>query len=1158
MARFFIEHPVAATVLSVIVVVLGLVALPQLPIAQYPEITPPTVEVSATYPGANARDVATQVAVPLEQQINGVEDMLYMESKCTNDGRMALTITFEVGTDLNMAQVLVQNRVSQALSKLPAAVQQTGVTTKKKSPSIILCVNLVSPDGRYDQLYLSNYAALQVKDDLVGLPGVGDVTFLGEREYSMRVWLYPDRVAHRDLAAGDIVKAIQQQNTQVAAGQVGQPPVPAGVGLAFQYPINTRGRLKTEAEFGKIIVKTGQDGSITRLRDVGRVELGAKNVDVGSTLDGQPTITLAVFQLPGSNAIRTADNVRNKMEELKPRFPPGLEYRIVYDTTPFISESVHEVFNALRDAVILVAIVVLLFLQDWKAMILPMIDVPVSLIGTLAVMAVLGFTLNNLTLFGLVLAIGIVVDDAIVVLESVEHWMAQGLGAKAATIKAMGEITGPIIAITLVLSAVLIPGAFIAGITGQFFRQFALTIAAAMMISALNAMTMTPSRAVMILKGQHAGAHGPGAKEALPWWGVAILCGLLTVWVGEKLLAGRLGLPSPHSHEAAGWWGWLVRAVLFLPGAVLGVLVAQSLNRALGRVFRAFNRLFDRVTAAYGRGVARTLRLTVAVMLVYGGLLGLTYVGFTRVPAGFIPQQDKGYLIVGIQLPDAAALGRTEKVVREVNRMILGDEERGGKYRGPRPAGGQLYQSVPGVAHTVAVEGMSLLTNANGSNLGSMFIVLEPFEERSDGLHANKILAEVRRRLAVVQEAQVVVFGAPPVDGLGTAGGFKMQVRDVGSAGLTTLQLSAEALARAGNTAPGLVGVNTTFRANSPQLSAKVDEAKAMSMHVPVGNINEALQVYLGSLYVNDVTLFDRNFQVNVQADPHARLRADDLRQLKVRSTNGQMVPLGTMLDVTEVSGPATVFRYNTKPAAAITGSTVPGVSSGQAITEMRAAAANELPRALDFQWTELTLLQIKAGNTAMFAFGLAVLLVFLILAFQYESWTLPLAVILVVPMCLLCSIVGVALTGGDINIFTQIGFVVLVGLASKNAILIVEYAKVKQEEGVPAREAAVEACRLRLRPIVMTSFAFILGVVPLMIAHGAGAEMRQTLGIAVFSGMLGVTLFGIFLTPVFYCVIDWFGARGRARTGAAPESALPDGIHAGSVSKDPAVHQSS
>ncbi len=1063
--RFFIDHPIAASVLSIVIVLVGGLALKTLPIAQYPEIAPPTVEVSTVYPGADAKTVAETVASPIEQQVNGVENMLYMESKSTNDGQMKLTVTFAVGTDLDMAQVLVQNRVSLAMPKLPDAVKQNGVSTKKKSPSIILCVNLISPDDRYDQLYLSNYASMQVKDSLARLPGVGDVSFLGEREYSMRIWLDPERVAARGLTAGDIARAVREQNVQVAAGQIGQPPVDQE--LAFQYSVNTQGRLVDAAQFGEIIVQTGEAGQVTRLRDVGRIELGAKNSDVTSTLNGKPSVTLAVFQLPGSNALATAQGIGAEMERLKERFPEGLEYQIVYDTTPFIAESIHEVEKALRDATILVAIVVLVFLQNWRAAVIPLIAVPVSLVGTFAVMAALGFSLNNLSLFGLVLAIGIVVDDAIVVVENVEHHLAHGLSPKEATRKAMEEVSGPVIAVALVLCAVFVPTAFITGITGEFFRQFALTIAVSTVISAFNSLTLSPALSALLLKP-------PGqARDPL----------------------------------------------------------TRLLDLALGWFFRGFNRFFDFSAGWYANLVGRTLRLSLIVLLVYGGLLWLTYFGFTSVPGGFIPDQDKGYLLVNAQLPDAASLGRTQEVMREVEEIVRETE---------------------GVADTLSVQGMSFLTNANGSNLGSMFVILDGFEERH-GRSANEIAAELRTRFAAIQDAQIGIFGAPPVDGLGNASGFKLQIQDRRDVGAMALQEATDATIAAGSKQPGLVGLFTPQRSGTPQFFVAVDRSKAKAMGVPLNEVFDALQIYLGSLYVNDVTLFGRNFQVNLQAD--ARFRSDPVAvgKLQVRNSRGEMLPLGTLIDVQDTSGPAALNRYNMYPAAAISGGTLPGVSSGDAIRLMEAAAAESLPDTMGYEWTELSLLQIQAGNTATVVFAVAVVLVFLVLAFQYESWTLPLAVILVVPMCLLCSIAGVALARLDINIFTQIGFIVLVGLASKNAILIVEFAKMRQEAGAPRFEATIEACRLRLRPIIMTSFAFILGVVPLVLASGAGAEMRRALGIAVFSGMLGVTLFGILLTPVFYYVLQWRSERRGALAEAVRLRVEADGQEASPATAKPA-----
>jgi multidrug efflux pump len=1051
-ARFFIDHPIFAAVLSIVIVLGGGLAVMTLPIAQYPEVSPPTIEVSAIYPGASAQVVAETVSIPVEQEVNGVENMLYMESQCTNDGRMTLTITFKVGTNLDMAQVLVQNRVSLAMPKLPDAVKQSGVSTKKKSPSIILCVNLLSPDGRYDQLYLSNYASRNVKDALARLPGVGDVSFLGELEYSMRVWLDPERVAARDLTAGDVVRSIREQNVQVAAGQIGQPPVAKD--LPFQYTMSTEGRLVDEEQFRDIIIKSGKGGQVTRLRDVARVELGGKSADVTSSLDGKPTITLAVYQLPGSNALDTAQGIRSELDRLSQRFPAGLTYKIVYDTTPFISESIHEVTKSLRDAIILVAIVVLVFLQSWRAAIIPLAAVPVSLIGTFAVMAGMGFSLNNLSLFGLVLAIGIVVDDAIVVVENVEHHLAHGLSPRDATRRAMDEVAGPVIAVALVLCAVFIPTAFISGITGQFFRQFALTIAVSTAISAFNSLTLSPALSAILLK------------------------------------------PKTATRDP----------------------LTRLLDLTLGWFFKGFNGLFDFSTSLYAQIVSRMLRLSAIVLLVYGGLLYLTYVGFTSVPGGFIPTQDKGYLVVDAQLPDAASLSRTQKAMTRVDELI---------------------RSTEGVAHTVGIQGMSIVSNAYASNLGTLFVVLEDFDQRKkSGVTADTVAAALRAKFAPIQEAQFNAFGAPPVDGLGNASGFKIQIQDRSSVGPAALQKAVEDLVEAGDAEPRLDGMYTAFRSNTPQLSADVDRSKAKAMGVPLDEVFDALQIYLGSLYVNDVTLFGRNYQVNVQADSQFRSKPEDVGRLKVRNNQGEMLPLGTLLDVRNQSGPSMISRYNMYPAAAVNGGTAPGVSSGDAITIVERLAKEKLPASMGYEWTELTLLQIQAGNTAMIVFALAVVLVFLVLAAQYESWTLPLAVILVVPMCLLCSVIGVALAHLDINIFTQIGLVVLVGLASKNAILIVEFAKARREAGVASFEATVEACRMRLRPIMMTSFAFILGVVPLVIAQGAGAEMRRTLGIAVFSGMLGVTLFGIFLTPVFYYVIQRLADRRQPIVTAAKASA--------------------
>lgn len=1131
-AKFFIDRPVLGVVISLVIVFAGVAGGCTLPIAQYPEITPPTVEVSCSYPGASAAVVLDTVAATIEQEVNGVERMLYMSSQSTNDGGYKLTVTFELGTNLDMAQVLVQNRVNLAMPRLPDAVKTIGVSTKKKSPSILLVVNMfaeIDPETgkpHFDQLYLSNYATIQIRDELARLKGVGDVSYLGQQDYSMRVWLNPDRMSAYQLTATDVQRVLREQNVQVAAGQLGQQPVPAG--QDFQYTLSTQGRLVEPEQFGEIIVKTGAKGQIVRLKDIGRISLGAKNLDTRCTLDGGPSVGLAIFQLPGSNALATADGIRKRMKELEERFPKGLKYAIVYDTTPFIRESVNEVFKTLRDAVVLVAIVVLLFLQDWKAMILPMIDVPVSLIGTFAVMTVFGFTLNNLTLFGLVLAIGIVVDDAIVVLENVERWMERGLDSRNATIKAMEEITGPIIAITLVLCAVFLPSALITGISGQFYRQFALTISAAMIISATNAMTMTPSRAVMVFAGYKAGGHHDAAhdtREALPWWGWALLIGALVAWLFSGTVAGLLGVAPPaeagHGEEpvvseAAVTMSWVVWGVLFALGTIPGAFLGKPINRVLSRFFKVFNRGFDWVANLYGKVVGGLIRVSAIVLLFFVGALGLTWLGFMKIPTGFIPTQDKGYLLVNIQLPDSASLDRTVAVMSRIDAIL---------------------KKTDGVAHTLGVPGQSFVLNAVGSNLGSTYVILKEFEHRH-GHHLNA--GQIARRLqgqlfTEILDAQVAVFEAPAVDGLGSAGGFKLMVKDTGNLGLPTLQGQTENLVEKARAMPGIGGAFSSFRANTPQMYIDVDRTKCKSMGVSLDDVFSTLQVHLGGYYVNDFNFEGRTWQVNLQADAPFRIHPDSIGQLQVRNIAGQMVPLGTVTSVRDIGGPSMITRYNQKTAAPINGSAVPGVSSGQVIKLMDALSRQELAQSMTTEWTELTFLQLQEGSSAVFAFVGAVFLVFMVLAGQYESYSQPLAVILVVPMCLLSALFGIYIARLDINIFVQVGFIVLVGLAAKNAILIVEFAKANQDAGMPLVTATVEACRLRLRPIIMTSFAFILGVVPLVLAHGAGAEMRFTLGTAVFSGMLGVTFFGIFLTPVFYYVIRRVAPDEKPAAPAAP-----------------------
>jgi multidrug efflux pump len=1148
LARFFIDRPVLAWVISIVIVLLGAIAWGLLPIAQYPEITPPTVRVSTVYPGANAQVVADTVAAPIEQQVNGVEGMLYMSSQSSNDGTYTLDVTFELGTNLNMAQVLVQNRVAIAEPTLPDTVKAIGVTIKKRSPDILMAISLFSEDNPktgkpyHNQLYMSNYATIRLQDALARLEGVGDVTFLGQRDYSMRVWLDPNKLQSRNLTADDVVKVLREQNIQVAAGRVGSPPIPRG--QDFQYTLSTLGRLMDPDEFASIVLKTGSDGEVTYLRDVGWTELGAKSEDVSATRDGKPSVVMGIFQLPGSNALDVAKLVKAKMREMAKRFPEGLRYDINYDTTPFIRESVDEVFNTLRDAVILVAIVVLLFLQDWKSLLLPVIDVGVSLVGTFAVMKLMGFSLNNLTLFGLVLAIGIVVDDAIVVLENIERWLDKGLPVREATIKAMNEITGPILAITLVLSSVFLPSAFLGGITGQFFRQFALTISVSMIISAINAMTMTPARAASIfatrsvarslrereaahgVSGAHSeAAHGVSSlhsgKEALPWWFFGLLGGLVSLWLLEPILRSWLGVSAT---EIGGFKGtllkWKNNFLLFLPGliagGVLGWVIIRPVNWALGEFFRGFNWIFDRATQAYGRAVGWGLRFSAIVLLIYAGLIGLTGFGFSRAPSGFIPSQDQGILVVNVQLPDSASLERTAEVNAKISKIA---------------------QENPGVTHTVGVPGLSFVLNANSSNFGSMFIALRPFEERrqlseenQEDLSGEGIARSLRERFQrEVPEARINVFGRPAVPGLGNAGGFKLMVEAIGDVKLNHLQGQADTLARKGGAQHGFVGVFNSFRAGSPQLYIDIDRAKVKTMNVPLTDVFDALQVYMGGYYVNDFNRFGRTWQVNVQADAHFRVDAEALKQMKVRNADGDMIPLGAVIKVREVPGPVTITRYNMFPSAPIYGTTLPGVSSGDVLATMEQLAEQELPLSMTTEWTELSYLQKLSSRVESFrdlqqnpfsAFALGVVLVFFVLSGLYESWSLPLAVILVVPMCLLSALGGVLLAHMDVNIFVQVGFVVLVGLACKNAILIVEFARDRQAEGVSVFDAAVEAAKVRLRPIVMTSFAFILAMVPLVIAHGAGAEMRRALGTAVFAGMLGVTFFGIFLTPVFFSVI--------------------------------------
>jgi multidrug efflux pump len=1043
-SHFFIERPIFAIVLSIVLVIAGALAYLGLPTAQYPEIAPPTIQVTASYPGADPKVVAETVATPIEEQVNGVENMLYMSSQSTADGAMTLTVTFKLGTNLDIAQVLVQNRVAIANPQLPQTVRSLGVTVQKQSPDLMMVVHLLSPKGTYDQAYISNYAFLQVRDVLSRLQGVGNVNVFGAREYSMRVWLDPDKMYARSLTTDDIVSAIQAQNIQVAAGRLGAEPAPPGTEL--QLTLNTQGRLITPDQFGQIIVKRGDNGQILYLADVGRIDLGAKDYNVSSYLDGQSAVALAIFQLPGSNAVATAHAVRATMKNLSQVFPHDLEYTIVYDPTQFIEQSVEAVLHTLFEATVLVLIVVLVFLQTWRATIIPLLAVPVSLIGTFAVMAAFGFSLNNLSLFGLVLAIGIVVDDAIVVVEAVEHNIELGMEPKEATEKAMDQVGGAVVAIAIVLSAVFIPTAFISGITGQFYRQFALTIAVSTLISAFNSLTLSPALAGLLLKPRDA------KKDIL----------------------------------------------------------TRTFDLLFGWFFRLFNRAFDATINGYSRAVRRLLRVSAVVLLVYLGLLFLTGLGFDKVPGGFIPPQDQGYLIAFAQLPDGASLQRSEGVRKQMT---------------------EIAHKVPGVSHSVEFTGFSGLDGTNRNNTVTTFLTLAPFEERvkDPRLSGPGIAAAIRQKFAQIQDARVLVFPPPPVRGVGNAGGFKMQVQDRRGAGLPALQSATDLLIAKGNSGHGLVGLFTSFRSQVPQLYLDIDRRKVETLDVPLNSVFNTLQAYLGSTYVNDFNFLNRTDQVNIQGDAPFRVEPESIGKLYTRNNKNQMVPLGTLMDIKEVNGPDKVMHYNIYPSAEINGNTLPGVSSGQAIHVMEQLAKENLPSQFGFEWTELSLQEVLAGNSAVYIFPLCVLFVFLVLAAQYESWALPLAIILIVPMCLFAAISGVFLRSMDNDIFTQIGFVVLVGLACKNAILIVEFAKQQMDAGRDRMDAAVEAARLRLRPILMTSFAFTLGVLPLVIAVGPGAEMRQAIGTAVFSGMIGVTIFGIFLTPVFFSVImKLFGRKPR------------------------------
>ena len=1034
LSRFFIDRPIFAGVLSVLMLVAGLIALRGLPVSEYPEVVPPSVVVRANYPGANPKVIAETVATPLEEAINGVEDMLYMGSQATTDGLLTLTVTFKLGTDPDKAQQLVQNRISQAEPRLPEEVRRLGVTTVKSSPDLTMVVHLLSPSERYDMTYLRNYALLNVKDRLARIEGVGQVQLFGAGDYSMRVWLDPGKVAERGLSAGDVVRAIREQNVQAAAGVVGASPGLPGIDV--QLSINAQGRLQTEEEFGDIIVRSGADGAVTRLRDLGRIELGASEYALRSLLDNKQAVAIPVFQAPGSNAIQISDNVRKTMAELKQHMPEGVDYEIVYDPTQFVRASIEAVIHTLLEAVALVVLVVILFLQTWRASIIPLLAVPVSIVGTFAVMHLFGFSINALSLFGLVLAIGIVVDDAIVVVENVERNIEAGLTPREATYRAMREVSGPIIAIALVLVAVFVPLAFISGLTGQFYRQFALTIAISTVISAINSLTLSPALAALLLKGHDA------PKDAL----------------------------------------------------------TRGMDKVFGRFFGAFNRAFGRGATAYRGGVARAISRKAVMMGVYLALVVLAVGLFKAVPGGFVPAQDKQYLIGFAQLPDGATLDRTEDVIRRMGDIALAD---------------------PGVEHAVAFPGLSINGFTNSANSGIVFTPLKPFSERKgEDQSAAAIAARLNAQFGAIQDAFIVMFPPPPVQGLGTTGGFKLQIEDRASLGYAALDGAVKAFLAKAAEAPELAGLFSSFQVNVPQLYADIDRTRARQLGVPVTEVFDTMQIYLGSLYVNDFNRFGRTYSVRVQADAPFRARAEDVGLLKLRSDNGEMIPLSALMNIQQSFGPERAMRYNGFLAADISGGPAPGYSSGQAQAAVERIAAETLPAGIGFEWTELTYQEILAGNSALWVFPLAILLVFLVLAAQYESLTLPLAIILIVPMGLLAAMTGVWLSNGDNNVFTQIGLMVLVGLSAKNAILIVEFARELEFAGRTPIQAAIEASRLRLRPILMTSLAFVMGVLPLVLSTGAGSEMRQAMGIAVFAGMIGVTAFGLFLTPVFYVLL--------------------------------------
>jgi multidrug efflux pump len=1052
-SKFFIDRPIFAGVLSVLILLAGVLSLFQLPISEYPEVVPPSVVVRAQYQGANPKVIAETVASPLEESINGVENMLYMQSQANSDGNLAVTVHFKLGVDPDKAQQLVQNRVAQALPRLPEDVQRLGVTTLKSSPSLTMVVHLISPDDRYDMTYLRNYALLNVKDRLARIPGIGEVGLFGSGNYAMRVWLDPRKVAQRGLTATEVVRAIREQNVQVAAGVIGASP--SGPDVPLQLNVNAQGRLQSEAEFADIVVKTAADGAVTRLADVARIELAAAEYGLRSLLDNKPAVAIPIFQAPGSNALEVSSQVRATMAELAKEFPASVEYRIVYDPTQFVRASIKAVVLTLLEAIALVVLVVIVFLQTWRASIIPLLAVPVSIVGTFSLMLGFGYSINALSLFGMVLAIGIVVDDAIVVVENVERNIEAGLTPREATYRAMREVSGPIIAIALTLIAVFVPLAFMTGLTGQFYKQFAMTIAISTVISAFNSLTLSPALAALLLK--------------------------------------------PHGSEP----DWLTR----------------WMNRWFGRFFAAFNRFFGRASENYSRGVTGVIGRKASAMGFYAVLLGLTVGISYLVPGGFVPAQDKQYLVGFTQLPSGASLDRTEAVIRRMGEIALAQ---------------------PGVESAVAFPGLSINGFTNSSSAGIVFVTLKPFDERhGPALSAGAIAGALNGKFSAIQEAFIAVFPPPPVMGLGTVGGFKMQIEDRGAVGYADLDAAAKAFMAAAAKAPELGPMFSSYQINVPQLDVDLDRVKAKQQGVAVTDVFDTMQIYLGSLYVNDFNRFGRTYQVRAQADAPFRAHPEDILQLKTRNDRGEMVPLSSLVKVRSTFGPEMVVRYNGYTAADINGGPAPGYSSAQAEAAAERIAAETLPRGVKFEWTDLTYQKILAGNAGIWVFPISLLLVFLVLAAQYESLLLPLVIILIVPMSILAALTGVFLTGGDNNIFTQIGLMVLVGLACKNAILIVEFARELEIQGATPVRAAIDASRLRLRPILMTSIAFVMGVIPLVASSGAGAEMRHAMGIAVFFGMLGVTFFGLFLTPTFYVLLRTLDKRHKLHSAVPHEAPI-------------------